>query len=469
MSICKRGQALGQGASLLLLAALAGCGGDSGGGETQEGAPLEPPTGISLTVVDSSTGGALLVGSMRVAHDVILPLGTGNGQETQEVPSERPYAIVHHIAKDSLVVEVRAEAEGYAPTSGRFSAPKGQQVEARIALQPTGAAPARPSDPPVEVGPVAIERPTPGSGTRSGTARRRAGSPDQPTAGGTPITSTAVPAAASRLVTVETTPAGARIRLRNRQDGKVYERVTNGVLRVPPGIYSWELELDGYMPDRSRERDLNLTVAASEKISRVLSPADGQEALAQADNAYQAGRCAEAVRLYTSVRRPEQLDGALGESYAQSRFRLAQCAQRVREYDDAMKAYVEVLAVAPGQWTAKYQLGRLHCDIGEYSKGRVHLRELEGSFLGKVPPAKKSTVQALARYASAGCQVREFTTKDHPDRYEDLKVSALAALEEFIAAGERLVRRGNVPSELTSQLNSAIADAKAKRDELTSS
>jgi hypothetical protein len=447
------------------LTGLAGCGEAAPVDEPSEGGSGEPTTQVSFRVVDAVTGEPIDAAAFRVTYDIVAPNSAGGELQTQDVPAAMPFTLAESIAGDSLVVDVWVEATGYERSRmATFAVPRGQRLQdQRIALVPLPRELAA-----VEAGavrpPPAAERAADRISDRP--AERGAdASPERPIPAATPR-----PAVREELreVRFESQPTGARVRLQLKGGAVAsFDGVTPVTFKVPRGVYSWRVELDGYLTDQSQDRDLNLLTSPSETISRTLTPAGDWQAIRQrADAAFQAGRCTDAIRLYLAMTRPEQTDGDVGLAYAESRMKLAQCYQRERDFDNAIKAYIDVMALRPGQWTAKYHLGRLLCDMRDFQRGRAQLSELEGPFLGQVAAERRATVQALARYASAGCRHRELMSKDFPERYEDLRISVLSGFEEFILSSENLLRRRAVPADLAAEINTALTDARAKRGEL---
>ena len=95
----------------LLVVAAAGCSGDA---DVPTRAPLGPAEGsaIAFQAVDAGTGAALADEQMTVRYLVRAPI-TLDAAAVERVSSTDPYRIVHEVAEDSLVVEVRLEAGAY--------------------------------------------------------------------------------------------------------------------------------------------------------------------------------------------------------------------------------------------------------------------------------------------------------------------------------------------------------------------
>jgi len=99
--------------TLLSVGAAVGCAGDS---EPPTRPPLlDPlPSGLVLQAVDAGTGSTLTDREMTVRYLVRAPI-TLDAFALDRTDSAEPYRIEHPIGEDSLVVEVRLEAESYHP------------------------------------------------------------------------------------------------------------------------------------------------------------------------------------------------------------------------------------------------------------------------------------------------------------------------------------------------------------------
>lgn len=434
--------------------ALMGCGGDTAPVTDRVDATEDwQDTGISIEVVDSVSGAPVSAEVVKIRFARLFPRAVPGEPSwfEVEVPPDGPQEIRETLAEDSLVIAVEVQAEGYGPSDRRrFRAVRGEILNEVVRLGPLEPEPelaveeaARATRPPAP-------RPDPQTRRRS----RVVQPPPEPGPG-------------LRSARFETRPAGARVRLRDMETGAVLdEGRTPATLQVPPGVYQWEVELDGYVEDRSYERPLDLENSSSATIRRTLLPLAWQAQVTRGDEAYNAQDCSSAIRLYTGLDRPAQLDGRVGTIWAGTRLNLGLCYDREREFDRAVAAFSEVLQVLPGQWSAKYHLGRLSCTIGEYKAGRSHFSELEGPFLGRISADLKGTVQALARYGSARCLYQELLDKSQPERHDDLRFAAISGFQEFILRGADLVEKG-VPANLRTPLDEALADARSKQMELT--
>ena len=123
-----------------VVATLAGCTGDP---ETAA-SPLPEPTASELFVaaVDADDGAPLSDGEFTVRYLVRAPI-TLDATAVERVPSAEPYRIVHAVAADSLVVEVRLEAPSYKRIDTVLSVPRGGSAGPfRIAMAPRTERPA---------------------------------------------------------------------------------------------------------------------------------------------------------------------------------------------------------------------------------------------------------------------------------------------------------------------------------------
>ncbi|MBK8056868.1 MAG: hypothetical protein IPK33_03000 [Gemmatimonadetes bacterium] len=283
------------------------------------------------------------------------------------------------------------------------------------------------------------------------------------TAGGQTKTSpTTIPTGSGlkRTVVVSTTPPGATVRLLDA-NGVVAEGVSPHAFVVDPGDYGWEVQLEGYLRDRSLSRSIGVTQKPADTVQVELTPVgDMNDIVKRADSEYSKGNCGVAMDLYEQVARPAGMRGEASMIWLESRYRLGQCAKREQEYDKAQAAFRAILEVRRDQWPAKLELGLTACAARSYNDGLRSFREMEGPYLGGVSAEKKQAVRVLARYGAAVCNHQDYERQEFPDRFTDLRESTVGALEEFIEAADAL--EGKVPADAQSTMRSALQDAKAR-------
>jgi hypothetical protein len=267
-------------------------------------------------------------------------------------------------------------------------------------------------------------------------------------------------------LTFRTIPDGAHIQL-TEAGGAKYNGVSSQTFSLPYGVYAWQVQLDGYPTDRSREPlVLGARRVDTMTVSLTADGAEGRVPLQRAIAQFAAGKCAEAIPLFESLVRPGELRGAVGLEWLGARLRLGQCYQRQRDYSKAIAVFDQVMQLGQ-QWTAKYYLGVAYCQAGQYKSGKQHLRELEGPFLSRVAASRKGSVVAFARYGATVCSHQEYSGSKNQDRLEDLRNSVIGGLEEFIETAETLAtRRGD--EELQEALVGALKDAKKRLSDLQS-
>jgi hypothetical protein len=268
-------------------------------------------------------------------------------------------------------------------------------------------------------------------------------------------------------VLFQSNPAGALVRLKARDGRVVSEGTTPAALRVPADEYSWDVNLEGYLGDQSGPLGLQLFARRSDTVAITLTRADDRRAiLTRANTAFaRRGGCAEAVRLYESIPRPNEMGGDLGTQWTESRMRLGQCYKEMREYDRALRAFEVVVGSRPGQWSAKFESGVTSCAAQDFETGLVSFRDMGGAFLGRVDATRKRAVQLLARYGTALCRVQQLERLGDTERNRDLRETSLGSLDEFITGAETYLA-GEPPPEMKAPLEQALTDARAKRDNL---
>ena len=274
-----------------------------------------------------------------------------------------------------------------------------------------------------------------------------------------------------RTVLFRTTPPGARIRLTSSA-GAILEptRANPALFSVPAGVYSWEVELAGYLPDRSGEKNrVDLLSKGADTLEVTLTPAvDRVSRMESANAAFNEDRCPQAIAIYQSIERPAEMGTDVGRTWLASRGRLAQCQRKLRQFDPAIATYNQILAAEPFQWNAKYELGGTRCEKKEFKQGADVLRELAGPYLNNVPQDRRPAVQALARYGRAICQLKDYQSQAQPDNHPELRDPAVRLFDEFIFAADKALKDG-VPAEIKNMLTRALNDATTKRAELRGS
>lgn len=274
--------------------------------------------------------------------------------------------------------------------------------------------------------------------------------------------------AAPRTVLVRSTPPGAHVRLRS-SSGKTYEptSATPVVFTVPPDVYSWEVDLRGFLPDQSGQRNrVDLLAKDADTLQLALTLDSGRDArLKSANDAFDNDNCPQAITIYQTIERPGELGGSVGRTWLDSRGRLAQCQGRLRQYDPAIATYQQILDAEPFQWKAKYELGRMYCEKKEFTKGADVLRELDGPYSNNVPQDRRQAVMALGRYGRAICQLKDYQSQARPDDHAELRDPAIRLFDEFIFAAENLLK-GDLPADIRTMLARNLDDATSKRAEL---
>ena len=277
---------------------------------------------------------------------------------------------------------------------------------------------------------------------------------------------------APRTVVFYTSPPSAHIRLTSSA-GKAYEANRPGnpaVFTVPAGVYSWSAELGGYLPDGSGPKNsVDVVSRLTDTLRLTLTQAgDVVSRYETAGVAYKEDRCSQAIMIYKTIEAPVDLSGTVGRTWLESRGRLAQCQRKLRQYDDAIATYRQVLAVEPYQWNAKYELGGTYCDKHEFKSGTDVLRELSGPYLNRVQQDRRLAVQAMARYGRAICHLSDYRSQPNADNHPELREPVVSLLDEFMFTAERELKN-DLPSEIRNMLANAFNDAKNKRAELKGS
>jgi hypothetical protein len=137
------------------------------------------PSEIVFQAVDAGTGAALMDRQMTVRYLVRTPI-TLDTTAVESVASSQPYRVAHPVASDSLVLEVRLEAESYFRHDTVLSVPRGSSAgpfTLRMArrLDRVAQAPDR--------SPTAPTRPAPGASAPAPAVTRPGATRPRPAAG----------------------------------------------------------------------------------------------------------------------------------------------------------------------------------------------------------------------------------------------------------------------------------------------
>lgn len=273
---------------------------------------------------------------------------------------------------------------------------------------------------------------------------------------------------ALRTVLIRTVPSGAKVKLVANGTGQIFEGTTPITFPVPPNIYKWEIELPGYMSDRSVRNDVDVVSNQADTVSITLTRSGDVSALmARAEAAYRAqggSGCEEAVRIYKQLPVPADVRSAQGIQWLEGQYHAGQCQYQLKEYDDAEALYAAILIRNPSQWAAKYELARTNCQTRQFSKGIQHLRELRGPFplSADIGPA----VKAIAKYGETECRYKDLQSKDQPDRFPDLREQVKGGFEEFVEGAEPLLQGSTFPVDVRKLLQESLAKAKVALQKL---
>jgi hypothetical protein len=275
------------------------------------------------------------------------------------------------------------------------------------------------------------------------------------------------PPTGNRTVVVQTNPPGAHVRLRNEKGALIEPmRSDPAQFSVPAGTYGWEVELSGYVTDRSTRQSIDVLLRASDTLALVLTPsADRASRLQAANLAFADDKCLQAIDLYSGLEKPADLSGAAGSTWLESRVKLGQCQRKIGRPEAAIPNLQLVLTNQRYQWNAKYELGGAYCDNKNYAAGNAQFKDFDGTYQNLIAQDRRMGAQALARYGRAVCLYKDYDSQSNPNAFPEKREEAVRLFDEFIIAAERVLK-GVVPSDMKVVLTRALADAVAKRDDL---
>lgn len=260
-------------------------------------------------------------------------------------------------------------------------------------------------------------------------------------------------------VVFQTTPPGARITLLAGDGKAVSEATSSAAVVLPAGSYAWEVEMAGYLTDKSGSERLVLTAGENDTVRVVLTAmGDRRQILNKADEAFDARRCGEAVRLYSEIPKPAEISGAVGSEWVNVQMRIAQCSIETRDWENALEAIALVKASRPRDWSATYYQGQVQCQMKEFDRGSVTLRDLKG-LQGILAAEDYRAVLLLSTYGVATCNRLEYESIDSPLRAQDQLELFLSDYTQFLDGAKRLQARGGFPSAFKRELDQALKSA----------
>jgi DNA-binding SARP family transcriptional activator len=254
---------------------------------------------------------------------------------------------------------------------------------------------------------------------------------------------------------LRTSPGQASVTIENVRTGQRYEGVTPTTFEVPPGLYMWTVEKDGYVRQESRQAiDLQTQQRAADTIRLTAVSSEGNR-VERGDRAYRQGNVAEAIRFYEGVSPPGPAQD--DTYYLRTRARLGELYWKERgDYQSAVEAYTEIVERDPTRYEAFLNLARVSFEREEYGEALNYLDRVS-ELKYQTPRQRRFNVSLEVKYLRALALYEQANSAQTNARRASKGQLALSALRGFI---------DTVPPDLESEFREELDDANAKLNEV---
>jgi len=254
-----------------------------------------------------------------------------------------------------------------------------------------------------------------------------------------------------------TTPASATATLRNLKTGETWTEETPHTFRLPPGQYEWTVQKDEFATQKSDGSiDLLTRSERSESIELTSTELPVDELIERGNKSFENQEYREAANYYEQV--PPPSSGQDDTSYLQAQSRLARTYVQLKNWERAINTYRTIVDRSPTQYEARLNLARVLSEIGNYEGAEEQLNRVN-ELKQHVPREKRQEVSLRVKYRKALISYQQFKDAQTSKRKRNLGLKALSPLRAFI---ER------VPSELESDFEDELGDAREKLEEIRS-
>ena len=254
-----------------------------------------------------------------------------------------------------------------------------------------------------------------------------------------------------------TTPASATATLRNLKTGETWTEETPHTFRLPPGQYEWTVQKDGFATQKSDGSiDLLTRNERSESIELTSTELPVDELIERGDKSFESQEYREAANYYEQV--PPPSSGQDDTSYLQAQSRLARTYVQLENWEQAIDTYQTIIDRSPTQYNVRLNLARVYFEIESYEDAEEQLNRVN-QLKQHIPEEKRREVTLQVEYQEALVPYQRFRNAQTPARKRNLALEALSPLRSFM---ER------VPSELESDFEDELGDAREKLEEIRS-
>jgi tetratricopeptide (TPR) repeat protein len=254
-----------------------------------------------------------------------------------------------------------------------------------------------------------------------------------------------------------TSPGNAVVTIRNMETGERYDGMTPSTFDVPPGMYEWTVEKDGYLRKQSGQ-SIDLQTQRQEEISVNLVAGSGQGNYVDlGGQAYNNGNVEDAIQYYTQVPPPGPQEDET--PYVRAQMRLGEMYWKDRgNSESAIRAYENVIEQDPTRYEAFLNLALLSYDIENYEDAWTYLNEAS-DLKFQIPQETRFERTLMIKYRKALVLYQQAQESTSQRQKRAKAQQALTSFQSFVST---------VPADLESSFEQQIRDAEKKQEELRS-
>jgi hypothetical protein len=253
-----------------------------------------------------------------------------------------------------------------------------------------------------------------------------------------------------------TDPEQATVTIENQETGTRKTKETPAAFEVPPGLYSWTVEKDGYASKESRQAiNLRTQSQAVDTVSLVSVSGEGAY-LKRANRAHQQGEYQQAATLYRQV--PEPSANQDPTDYLSAQMQLGRINwQQEKDYKAAIQAYQKVTEYDNTRYEAFLNLARMRFETDSYEKVIENLdRVNELKYRIPAQNQKRQRITLRARYLR-GRALLQLAKNEQTRNRRAKALRANQAFQGFLST---------VPPRLKSTFSQQLQGARQKKNEV---
>lgn len=264
------------------------------------------------------------------------------------------------------------------------------------------------------------------------------------------------PDPARSTLQIETNPGEATVTIRNQETGTPRTKETPATFEVPPGLYSWTVEKEGYASKESRQPiNLEIQREQTERIN-LTSVSGGGAYFERADSAYKQEDYQRAVDLYEQVAEPGPNEDP--NEYLRAQAQLGRIYWQERgNYEAAIDAYESIIDYDDTRYEAHLNLARINFDTENYREVLDYLDRVD-ALKYNIPAQnqKRLKVSLEVRYLRGRALFQQAQDEQTRNRYS----KAMQATQSFRSFLD------SVPPELESTFARETEEIQQKREDV---